>query len=121
MKTLAALPVTVLGLGPVALVLSISVASGSPPTPVEVSPILSPTIPAPPVASMIPPPRVEDPPSREDFEIYKRALGVRNKAVQAAALEALTAYPDGFDILLEFVRKNLGDRNAEVAANALEK
>lgn len=55
----------------------------------------------------------------KDLEVYKQSIWVANTDVQRATINALTAYPEGFDILLQFISTKTEGYNAAYAAQTL--
>jgi len=58
-------------------------------------------------------------PPAKDFDVYKLSIWVANTDVQRATINALTAYPEGLDILLEFISTKADGYNAAYAAQSL--
>lgn len=57
--------------------------------------------------------------SAKDFEVYKQSIWVANAEVQRATISALTAYPEGLNILLQFIPAKADEYNAVNAVKAL--
>ena len=55
----------------------------------------------------------------EDLEVYKRSIWVSSTEVQRATISALTSYPEGFEILLQYIPVKANENNAVHAAKAL--
>lgn len=58
-------------------------------------------------------------PPTKDFDVYKQSIWVANTDVQRATINALTAYPEGFDLLLQFITTKTEGYNAAYAAQTL--
>lgn len=62
----------------------------------------------------------EDSYPEEDFKVYQQAIWVRDSEVQQAAISALAHYPQGMDLLEEFIRKEPRNDNVETAIRKLK-